>query len=358
MTAHADHPNVLEIDNLSVYFDTEDGTVRAVDGVNLAVPRGKTVAVVGESGCGKSVTAYSVLRLVQKPGRLAGGSITLFPQSHEPVVTTDLNEKSRELSHVRGGWVSMVFQEPMTALSPVHTIGFQLVEALRIHSAVSRDESRKLAIEMLGMVGIPDPAKRIDDYSFQFSGGMRQRVMIAIALICKPDLIIADEPTTALDVTSQAQILLLIKQMQKSMGCSLLLITHDLGVVAQMADEVAVMYLGRVVEKASVKAFYALPRHPYTMDLMGSLPTLCFGQRLRAIKGGVPSMFAIPSGCPFHPRCKFVVAGKCDCGGPPELQTTVDGGQIACFRAGELEMEHNSMLFASMSKRLMNRPSK
>jgi oligopeptide/dipeptide ABC transporter ATP-binding protein len=332
------HPNVLEVDDLRVDFHTEGGTVTAVDGMNLHVPRGRVLGLVGESGCGKSVTAYSVLRLILPPGRIAQGRIRVFPAHGDPVDITALPPKAPELFQVRGGMVSMVFQEPMTALSPVHTIGNQLCEAILLHQDVTPEEAEQLAIEMLTKVAIPGPAARLKQYPFEMSGGMRQRVVIAMALVCNPELVIADEPTTALDVTTQAQVMGLLKELQNRLGVSVLLITHDLGVIAQMADDVAVMYLGRVVEQAGVRAVMKSPRHPYTRGLIASLPSLAAEQtELSSIAGSVPSLHEIPAGCPFHPRCPHAEAGRCDVGLPPPL-IEVDGGhRVACLRANEIE---------------------
>jgi oligopeptide/dipeptide ABC transporter ATP-binding protein len=275
-----------------------------VDGVSFAMRRGRIMALVGESGCGKSVTSYSILRLIQKPGRIVGGSITYHPKEGAPVDIAALAENAEPALPVRGGAISMIFQEPMTALSPVHTVGNQICEAILLHQDVSKAEARAKAIAMLGKVGIPGPERRIDQYPFEMSGGMRQRVVIAMALVCNPEVLIADEPTTALDVTIQAQIMNLMKGLQRDLGTSTLLITHDLGVVAQLADDVAVMYLGRIVERGPVREIMKNPRHPYTQGLLKSLPSLAqMKDRLPSIDGSVPSLTAIPSGCPFHPRC-------------------------------------------------------
>jgi peptide/nickel transport system ATP-binding protein len=328
---------VLEVEDLKTYFTTEEGTIPAVDGVSFSLGRGRTLAIVGESGCGKSVTAYSILRLIQRPGKIVGGRINLYPEDGNAIDVVSLHEKSDLLYHVRGGLASMIFQEPMTALSPVHSVGNQVCEAILTHQRVSREEAERLAVEMLRRVGIPGPEKRLRQYPFEFSGGMRQRVMIAMALVCRPQLLIADEPTTALDVTIQAQILKLIKDLQQEMNTSVLLITHDLGVVAQMADDVAVMYLGRIVEQASVRDLLRNPRHPYTMGLLDSLPSINAREdRLRAIKGTVPSLLSIPPGCPFHPRCPYAVPGRCDVGSPPALRDLEDGRRVACVRAEEI----------------------
>ncbi len=334
---------VLELRDLRTYFDTEEGEVRAVDGVNLDLDRGKVLAVVGESGCGKSVTAYSILRLIQKPGRIVGGDIILYPKDENPINIARLNEKSDLLYDVRGGYISMIFQEPMTALSPVHTIGNQICEAILLHQEVTPKEAAQRAIEMLGKVGIPSPETRLDQYPHEMSGGMRQRVVIAMALVCNPEVLIADEPTTALDVTIQAQILQLIKTLQAENNTSVIIITHDLGVVAQIADDVAVMYLGRIVERADVRSVLKQPRHPYTIALLESLPSRNLkNERLPAISGSVPSLAAIPPGCPFHPRCSHYREGICDVGEPPELKAFSDGRLVACVRAEEVmkELEH------------------
>lgn len=324
---------LLEVESLKTYFYTEEGEIPAVDGVTFNLRRGRILAIVGESGCGKSVTAYSILRLIQKPGKIMDGQIVLHPRNRDPIDITALDDKDDVLYEVRGGLISMIFQEPMTALSPVHTIGNQIMEAILLHQEVTKDQARKISIEMLRKVGIPGAEKRIDQYPHELSGGMRQRAVIAMALVCNPELLIADEPTTALDVTIQAQILGLIKSLQREMGCSVLLITHDLGVVAQTADEVAVMYLGRVVEQGDIRRVLKAPRHPYTMGLLKSIPGLAGDQkRLASIEGSVPSLSRIPPGCPFHPRCPQFEKGLCDVGGPPELHR-IRNRMVACHRA-------------------------
>ncbi len=328
---------VLQIEDLRTSFFTEEGEIAAVNGVTVSLERGKVLALVGESGCGKSVTSYSILRLIRPPGRIIGGKIVFTPQNGEPIDIAALDEKSDALYKVRGGHISMIFQEPMTALSPVHTVCNQISEAITLHPDVSKKQAREMAIEMLRKVGIPGAERRIDQYPHEMSGGMRQRVVIAMALVCNPEILIADEPTTALDVTIQAQILRLIKQLQTERGTSVVFITHDLGVVAQIADDVAVMYVGRVVEKASVREVLKAPLHPYTMSLLKSLPSLGVrGQRLPAISGSVPSLTAIPPGCPFHPRCPQAVMGVCDVGNPPELRTFSGDRQAACVRIEEI----------------------
>jgi peptide/nickel transport system ATP-binding protein len=328
---------LLEVKDLRTYFYTHEGEVRAVDGVSFTMTRGSILAIVGESGCGKSVTAYSILRLIQPPGKIVGGSVTLRPDGEERIDIAALGDKDDRLFRVRGGLASMIFQEPMSALSPVHTIGNQITEAIRLHQDVTKQQAEQLAAEMLGKVGIPNPTMRLKQYPHELSGGMRQRVVIAMAMVCRPQLLIADEPTTALDVTIQAQIMKLMKGLQAELGAGVMLITHDLGVVAQLAEEVAVMYLGRIVEKGSVRAIIKQPRHPYTMALLRSLPSLhASNEQLPSIKGSVPALTDIPRGCPFHPRCEFAEAGRCDVGGPPALEPLAAGHEVACVRAGEI----------------------
>lgn len=332
-----DNDIILQVENLKTYFEVNDECLRAVDGVTFNLKRGKTVAIVGESGCGKSVTAYSILRLIQKPGKIAGGKILLYPKDSDPVDIVTLDDKCDELYKIRGGIISMVFQEPMTALSPVHTIGNQICEAILLHQDVTKIKARKLTTDILSRVGIPVSAKIISRYPHELSGGMRQRAVIAMALVCQPEILIADEPTTALDVTIQAQILELIKKLQKQMNTSILLITHDFGVVAQVADEAAVMYLGRIVEQAQIFSIMKNPRHPYTMALLKSLPSLSWPQqRLASIKGSVPSLSEIPIGCPFHTRCPYYIQGLCDVGKPPELKEIENNHKVACLRTEEI----------------------
>ena len=317
---------LLSIEGLRTVFRTHGGEIAAVDGVDLSVPRGRTLGIVGESGCGKSVLSLSIMRLVAHPGRIAAGRVMLDGRDLVGLSNAEMRE-------VRGSQVAMIFQEPMTSLNPVHTVGFQITEAMRAHDPrASKAELRDRAIEALKRVRIPAPERRFDEYPHQRSGGMRQRVMIAMALACKPKLLIADEPTTALDVTVQAQILDLLRELQEETGMSIILITHDLGVVAEMADEVAVMYAGRVVERAAAGAMFADPMHPYTLGLLGSVPRLDEDREtLLAIEGSVPPPFALPKGCRFHPRCPFAAA-ECKSEQPP-LRAVVDGHQAACLRA-------------------------
>ncbi len=316
---------LIEIKNLRTSFFTPEGEMRAVDGVSFYIEEGKTLGLVGESGCGKSVTALSILRLIPSPpGKVVGGQI-LFRGK-------DLLELNREeMRKVRGNEISMVFQEPMTSLNPVFTIGNQIMEAIRLHQGLARREAREKAIEMLRLVKIADPAVRIDVFPHQLSGGMRQRVMIAMALSCNPSLLIADEPTTALDVTIQAQILELMKELQESLGMALLLITHDLGVVAEQADEVAIMYAGKIVEKARPEAIFSKPLHPYSLGLLNSVPGISGKKkkRLEAIPGVVPSPLDLPGGCRFRDRCPKA-AGICADGEPDLIEKEKDHW-VACY---------------------------
>ena len=287
---------LLAVERLSTVFDTSRGTVAAVDDISFEIHAGETLGLVGESGSGKSVTALSIMRLVQPPGRIASGALRFKGRD-----LMTLGE--REMQQVRGAGIALIFQEPMTALNPVFRVGDQIAETLRVHGRATRREARARAIELLRAVRIPDPESRIDDYPHQLSGGMRQRVLIAMALSCQPSLVIADEPTTALDVTIQAEILDLLREMKSALNLSLLLITHDLGVIAGTADRVAVMYAGRIVETGPVREIFGRPGHPYTRGLLASMPGGRPGQRLRAIDGSVPLLGDLPSGCAFNPRC-------------------------------------------------------
>ncbi len=320
---------LLDVRDLQTHFHTDDGVVRAVDGVSLRLDAGRTLAVVGESGSGKSVTSLSILRLVpEPPGRIAGGSIHFRGRDL-------LRLAPGEIRSIRGREISMIFQEPMTSLNPVYTCGEQILEAVVLHERVTRAEGRKRAIEMLRLVGIPSPEQRVDEYPHQMSGGMRQRVMIAMALACRPAILIADEPTTALDVTIQAQILELLKRLQAELGMAVLLITHDLGVVAETADDVAVMYAGQVVEACGVREAFERTRHPYTAGLLHSLPRLGeTRETLRVIPGTVPNPVAFPPGCRFHPRCPVAV-DRCRSEAPP-LEEIEPGHAVRCWRAAEI----------------------
>jgi peptide/nickel transport system ATP-binding protein len=326
---------VLEIENLRTHFFTASGVVRAVDGVSYAVRSGETLGVVGESGCGKSVTALSVLRLVATPpGRIVGGAIRFAGTN-----LLDLSE--HEMEAIRGNDISMIFQEPMTSLNPLMTVGRQISEAIALHQGLSRREAFDQAVEMLRRVHIPEPERRVHAYPHQLSGGMRQRVMIAMALSCDPKVLIADEPTTALDVTIQAQILDLMRELQQRLGAAIILITHDLGVVAENADRVVVMYAGRKVEEASAKALFENPGHPYTVGLLGSIPNLEVAAhtdtrraRLTEIKGMVPSLADLPKGCTFAPRCAYAT-DECRADYPPLVQHR-PGHWVACWHAERL----------------------
>jgi peptide/nickel transport system ATP-binding protein len=317
---------VLEVRDLKTHFKTERGFFRAVDGVSFAVERGRTLGVVGESGCGKSVTSLSIMGLVpEPPGIRAGGEILLDGEN--------LLAKSREeMEQIRGARVAMIFQEPMTSLNPVHRVGDQIVEGLVKHRNLTRAQARERAIEMLRLVRIPSPETRVDTFPHEMSGGMRQRVMIAIALACDPEVLIADEPTTALDVTIQAQILDLMRDLKSRLGTAIMLITHDLGVVAEMCDDVVVMYAGKVVERAPVEALFGDAQHPYTLGLLASVPRLDADQsRLQTIEGMVPTPETMPAGCRFAPRCTLASA-RCWEEAPP-LRDIGAGHEVACFKA-------------------------
>jgi oligopeptide/dipeptide ABC transporter ATP-binding protein len=321
---------LLSIKNLSTHFFTEQGLVKAVQDVSFDIPLGKTLAVVGESGCGKSVTALSVMRLIPwPPGKIVEGQIVF---DDEPL----LEASEARMRQIRGNDISMIFQEPMTSLKPVFTVGNQIVEAVKLHQKKSGSEAWEVAVEMMKKVGIADPERRVGEYPHQMSGGMRQRVMIAMALCCSPALLIADEPTTALDVTIQAQILELLRDLQRRNQMSIMMITHDLGVVAENADVVVVMYASRIVEKADSKELFSKPLHPYTQGLLKSLPRL--GQkkeRLNVIDGAVPNPLHFPAGCKFHPRCPIGADDKrCQTQEPP-LKEVAPGRYAACWYAGE-----------------------
>ena len=326
---------LLEVKNLSTYFYTDEGVVYALDDVSFDLDKGEALGIVGESGSGKSVTALSIIRLVQSPpGKIVAGEVLLEGD--------DLLKKSnKEMRHIRGEKISMIFQEPMTALNPVFTVGQQIMESILIHQHKTKKQAHEQAIEMLRLVGIPAPEKRVDDYPHQMSGGMRQRVMIAIALCCNPQLLICDEPTTALDVTIQAQILELIRDIRERLGTSVILITHDLGVVAQVADKVMIMYAGKMMEYGTAKQIFTQPLHPYTSALMDSIPIIeKKTERLNVIRGMVPSLSKRPDGCLFHPRCDFA----CDiCRTErPELIDMPDGRQVRCHKYTDKWEEKNN----------------
>jgi peptide/nickel transport system ATP-binding protein len=312
--------------------------VKAVDGVSLEMSAGATLGVVGESGCGKSVTARSILRIVDRPGRIVAGEIwfrrpTANGGAGKPAVDlAKLEPNSKEMRSIRGAEIALIFQEPMSSFSPVHSVGNQIIEAIVLHEEIDRRGARAKAIEMLRRVGVSSPDQRVDQLSHQLSGGLRQRAMIAMALSCSPTLLIADEPTTALDVTTQTQILELLRQLQQEDGMAIMLITHDLGVIAEMATDVAVMYLGRVVEQAPVDAIFHAPKHPYTRALLRSIPRMRARsrERLTPIAGSVPHPYDRPEGCPFHPRCPDFMPGTCD-RQTPELRAVGDRHTVSCF---------------------------
>jgi peptide/nickel transport system ATP-binding protein len=325
---------LLQIRGLATHFFLDEGTVRAVDGIDLDIARGEVLGIVGESGCGKSVTALSILRALDSRARVVSGSM-IFHGDGGPVDLAALDPRGDEIRAIRGRDIAMIFQEPMTSFIEVYTIGQQIMEAILLHQDVDKAEARRETLALLARVGIANPEQRIDAYPFQLSGGMRQRAMIAMALSCRPKLLIADEPTTALDVTIEGQIMHLIKGLQRDLGMSILLITHNMGVIAKMADDVAVMYLGKVVELAPVRELFAAPKHPYTAALLRSIPRVGRRNRgpLESITGMIPDPYHLPTGCAFHPRCPSFMKGVCDAKAP-ELQTVGEGHRVSCFLYG------------------------
>jgi oligopeptide/dipeptide ABC transporter ATP-binding protein len=323
---------LLSVRNLHVSFRLDEGTVRAVDGVSFDVFPSQVVGIVGESGCGKSVTMRAVLQLIDPPGRITGGEI-LYRNGAKSVDLTRLSPRGREMRDLRGAEIALIPQEPMAAFSPVHTVGSQIIEAIMLHERLGRDEARAKTGELFRDVGIAMPEARIDAYSWQLSGGLRQRAMIAMALSCKPRLLIADEPTTAIDVTTQAQILALLRELQHKYQTAIIFITHDLGVIAQMANYVVVMYLGRIMEEGPVDEIFHAPRHPYTKALLRSIPSLQTETRsvLPVIAGTLPHPFNRPSGCPFHPRCEEIVLDRC-AHAVPALHSLGPRQAVSCFR--------------------------
>ncbi|GAB4530727.1 MAG: ABC transporter ATP-binding protein [Anaerolineae bacterium] len=331
---------LLSVRNLKTYFFMDEGIVRAVDGVSFDVYPGQVVGIVGESGCGKSVTIKSVLRIVEEPGRIVEGEILFRHQNKSPATDADvdmldlvrLKANGKEMRSIRGGEIALIPQEPMAAFSPVHTIGNQIVEAILLHQPVSKEEARAFAVERLREVGVPNPEQRMDSYSWELSGGLRQRAMIAMALSCNPRLLIADEPTTAIDVTTQAQVLNLLRSLQQQHNTAIIFITHDLGVIAQMADYVVVMYLGRLMETGPVDDIFHNPQHPYTRALLKSIPSIQAQSRtaLPTIEGSIPHPFNRPAGCPFYPRCSDFMPGVCNLR-MPVLQPVNDRQSASCF---------------------------
>jgi peptide/nickel transport system ATP-binding protein len=330
---------LLSVKNLKTYFPQDEGTVQAVDGVSFDLYAGRTLGIVGESGCGKSITARSILRIIDRPGRIMEGQIFFRRQKAHNGTGTEgmidlvqLDANGPEMRAIRGAEIALVFQEPMSSFSPVHTVGNQIIEAIELHQQVTRRQAHGIALEMFHRVGIPLPEQRLNAYPYQLSGGLRQRAMIAMALSCNPSLLIADEPTTALDVTTQAQILDLMRELQRAFGMAIMIITHDLGVVAEMADDVVVMYLGRVVEQAPVDDIFHAPKHPYTQALLRSIPHIRSQsrERLASITGAIPHPYNRPPGCPFHPRCEAYMPGICNVR-PPQLAVVGEAHNVSCF---------------------------
>ena len=323
---------LLEVKDLKTYFYTETGVVKAVDGVSFDIKRGEIVGMLGESGCGKSVTGYSILHLINTPGKIVGGQMLFHRGENDVIDLLKFDPRGDEIRQIRGRDIAMVFQEPMTALDPLFTIGDQVMEALLVHDKISKKAAWNAAIELLDRVRMPEPQRAVEKYPHQLSGGMRQRVVIALALACQPKLLIADEPTTALDVTTEAQILELMRDLQREMGMAILFITHDLGIIAEMADSAVVMYLGSVVEHSDIKSLFNAPKHPYTQALYQSIPKLGEGrkERLETISGMVPSPNRWPNGCKFHPRCSHFMPGICDVAVPPLIKTE-PGHDVRCY---------------------------
>ena len=331
MTEQISKQHVLEVKKLGVYFDTDEGVVRGVNDISFKVPKAKTLGIVGESGSGKSVASQAIMHLLPKNGHIDEASEIFLEKNGESLNITDLNANSKEMRDIRGGLISMIFQEPMASFSPVYTIGNQMLETIQLHRNVSKSEAQEIALDMLNRVGISNPGVRIDQYPFELSGGMRQRAMIAMALSTEPLLLIADEPTTALDVTIQAQILELMRQLQDDLNMSIMFITHDLGVIAQIADEVVVMYLGQVMERGTTREIIKESAHPYNKSLLNAIPKLdLLHDRLIPIGGEIPSPLARPSGCPFHTRCPDCIPGKCEIADPEETKLT-ESHFVSCF---------------------------
>lgn len=339
---------IVDVRDLKTHFFLDDGVVKAVDGVTFSIQQGRTLCVVGESGCGKSITARSIMRIVDEPGRTVDGSILYRRNDGSTTDLAKLDPRGAEIRTMRGNEIAMIFQEPMSSMSPIHTIGNQITESMRLHLGLTQKEADEKAIRLLDRVGMPKPRTRLDAYPFQLSGGMRQRAMIAMALACEPRLLIADEPTTALDVTTQAQILDLIYELQEEYGMAVMFITHDLGVVAEIADDVVVMYLGAVAEKGNVDSLFQDPLHPYTRALMKSIPKLSVTRRHRldSIRGMIPEPLNRPSGCPFHSRCDDFMPGICDVHMPPYEEVS-QGRTVRCWlhsdRSGLVKKDEESV---------------
>jgi oligopeptide/dipeptide ABC transporter ATP-binding protein len=335
---------LLSIRDLKVHFFMDEGVVKAVDGISLDVYPGQVFGIVGESGCGKSVTMKALLRIVEPPGRIVAGEMLLRrpPKNGETTDIVDLarlNPRGQEMRDIRGGEIALIPQEPMAAFSPVHTVGNQIIEAIRLHREANQREARQIALQQFRDVGIPAPEQRLDEYSWQLSGGLRQRAMIAMALSCNPLILVADEPTTAVDVTTQAQVLRLLRRLQQERNSAIIFITHDLGVIAQMADFVTVMYLGLVMEQGSVDDIFHNPKHPYTKALLESIPSIHTTPRvdLPTISGSIPHPFNRPAGCPFHPRCTKFMPGKCD-QHTPALLPAGENQKVSCFLYHDVEV--------------------
>lgn len=324
---------LLKVEDLKTYFFLKEGTLKVVDKSSFELERGETLGIAGDSGCGKSITAQSILRIVPQGGRIVGGKILFNSNGKGFVDLAKLNPRGKEIRDIRGGKIAMIFQEPMTSFSPLHTIGNQIMEVVRLHQDLSKRDARNKAVGLLEKVGMPKPAQMIDAYSFNLSGGMRQRAMVAMALSCQPSLLIADEPTTAVDVTIQAQVLELIKQLQKEFNMALIIITHDLAVIAELADKVLIMlYLGKDVEYTSVDEIFYNPLHPYTKGLLHSIPMLTTGpaKKIVPMTGSLPSPYDLPKGCMFHRRCSEFMPGLCDKKEPP-FKEVKKGHKVACF---------------------------
>jgi oligopeptide/dipeptide ABC transporter ATP-binding protein len=335
---------LLSIRDLKVHFFMDEGVVKAVDGISLDVYPGQVFGIVGESGCGKSVTMKALLRIVEPPGRIVAGEMLLRrpPKNGETTDIVDLarlNPRGQEMRDIRGGEIALIPQEPMAAFSPVHTVGNQIIEAIQLHREANQREARKIALQQFRDVGIPAPEQRLDEYSWQLSGGLRQRAMIAMALSCNPLILVADEPTTAVDVTTQAQVLRLLRRLQQERNSAIIFITHDLGVIAQMADFVTVMYLGLVMEQGSVDDIFHNPKHPYTKALLESIPSIHTTPRvdLPTISGSIPHPFNRPAGCPFYPRCTKFMPGKCD-QHTPALLPAGENQKVSCFLYHDVEV--------------------